>query len=156
MSFAERGEDQAELISFRIAEQEYCIEVASVREIRGWTAATPLPHAPAEALGIINLRGTVLPVFDLKRRLGFGAAEICPRSVVIVIEQGARLIGVLVDEVSEIITIAMKSVHASPKIGEAATVLQGIIPKPDGMVSWLSMRTLFADENGISAAAHSA
>jgi len=67
-----------ELISFRIGAQEFCIGVAVVREIRGWTQATPLPHAPSYVRGVINLRGTVLPIIDLAERLGLPASEPTP------------------------------------------------------------------------------
>ena len=61
-----------ELISFRIGEQEFCVDIMAVREIRGWTQATPLPQAPSYVRGVINLRGAVLPIVDLAARLGLG------------------------------------------------------------------------------------
>ena len=60
-----------EYITFRIGSQEFCIDIMAVREIRGWTPATPLPHAPGFVRGVINLRGAVLPIIDLAERLGF-------------------------------------------------------------------------------------
>lgn len=61
-----------ELISFRVGAQEFCVDIMVVREIRGWTPATPLPHAPAYMRGVVNLRGAVLPIVDLSERLGLG------------------------------------------------------------------------------------
>ena len=58
-----------ELISFRIGDQEFCVDIMSVREIRGWIASTPLPHAPSYIKGMINLRGVILPIIDLAKRL---------------------------------------------------------------------------------------
>jgi purine-binding chemotaxis protein CheW len=72
-----------ELLTFRIAEQEYALDIMSVREIRGWTHATPLPHAPHYMKGVINLRGTVLPVMDLSTRLGLPKREQNDRNVII-------------------------------------------------------------------------
>ncbi len=69
------GADRRELISFRIGKQEFCVNVMSVREIRGWTATTPLPQSPAFVHGVINLRGAVLPVIDLGRRLGISSTS---------------------------------------------------------------------------------
>ena len=63
-----------ELTAFRIAEQEYCVDIMSVREIRGWSPATALPHTPSYVLGVINLRGAVLPIMDLAARLGLPLA----------------------------------------------------------------------------------
>ena len=77
-----------ELIAFRIGEQEFCVDIMTVREIRGFAAATPLPHAPNFVVGVINLRGTVLPIVDLAARLGFGATVPTARSVVIVVRIG--------------------------------------------------------------------
>ena len=73
-----------ELIAFRIGEQEFCVDIMSVREIRGWTPATPLPHAPSYVNGVINLRGAVLPIVDLAARLGFQRTNPTARSVIIV------------------------------------------------------------------------
>ena len=62
--------DTLEIIAFRLHDQEFCVNIMSVREIRGWTKATPMPHAPRYVLGVINLRGVVLPIIDLSARLG--------------------------------------------------------------------------------------
>src|SRR6516162_5660498 len=72
---AQNAIDRRELISFRIGEQEFCVDIMSVREIRGWTAATPLPKSPDFVRGVINLRGAVLPIIDLSARLGLGFTE---------------------------------------------------------------------------------
>jgi purine-binding chemotaxis protein CheW len=66
----DHAEPALELISFCIGEQEFCIDVKTVREIRGWTPATPIPHAPSFLKGVINLRGAIMPVIDLRNRLG--------------------------------------------------------------------------------------
>ena len=67
--------DRRELISFRIGEQEYCVDIMAVREIRGWTPSTPLPQTPGYIRGVINLRGAVLPVMDLAARMGLPPVE---------------------------------------------------------------------------------
>ena len=72
-----------ELIAFRIGDQEFCVNIMSVREIRGWTPATPMPHAPSYVLGVINLRGAVLPIVDMALRLGMKPAEPTVRHVII-------------------------------------------------------------------------
>src|SRR5215475_15482288 len=92
-----------ELISFRIGAQEFCVDIMAVREIRGWTQATPLPQAPNYVCGVINLRGAVLPIVDLSARLGLGVTQPDVRNVIIVVRIGPRLVGLLVDAVSEIL-----------------------------------------------------
>jgi purine-binding chemotaxis protein CheW len=88
-----------EFIAFRIGVQEFCIDIMSVREIRGWTPATALPHAPPYVRGVINLRGSVLPIVDLAERLGFPPTDASARQVIIVVQVGAQIVGLLVDAV---------------------------------------------------------
>ena len=97
-----------ELLTFKIAEHEYSLDIMSVREIRGWTRTTPLPHAPAYMKGVINLRGTVLPVMDLSQRLGLTAREQSERNVIIVVSHEGVMSGLLVDAVSDIIALSEK------------------------------------------------
>ena len=77
--------ERRELISFRVNQQEYCVDIMAVREIRGWSPATSLPQSPASMRGVINLRGAVLPIMDLSSRLGLGSAEPTVRHVIIVV-----------------------------------------------------------------------
>lgn len=112
--------DDVELLSFRLDDQEYCVEITSVREIRGWTGATPLPHAPAHVKGVINLRGTVLPVIDLAARLGMAPIEEGEgRKVVVVVQDGGDAAGLLVDAVSDILTIPAAALRPPPALGDA-------------------------------------
>ncbi len=96
----------SEMIAFRIGDQEFCVDVMSIREIRGWTPATPIPAAPVFMRGVINLRGTVLPIIDLALRLGFNAAEPTARHAIIVAQIGQQVVGLLVEGVSDIFTVA--------------------------------------------------
>jgi len=84
----------SEFVTFIIGEQEYCIDIMSLREIRGWTPATALPDSPDYVKGVINLRGSVLPIIDLAKRLDLMSAEPSERSVVMItqIGEGSRLI----------------------------------------------------------------
>ncbi|MFT6104986.1 MAG: purine-binding chemotaxis protein CheW, partial [Paracoccaceae bacterium] len=91
-----------ELLSFRVAEQEYSVDIMSVREIRGWSRATPLPHAAAHVCGVINLRGTVLPIIDLAKRLGLEVLAATERNVIIVVQVNGQTVGLVVDAVSDI------------------------------------------------------
>jgi purine-binding chemotaxis protein CheW len=104
-----------ELISFCIGEQEFCIDVKTVREIRGWTPATPIPHAPSYMRGVINLRGAIMPVIDLRNRLGLGVTIPETRHVIVVVECQDRLAGILVDAVSETFTVPRDQPAAGPR-----------------------------------------
>ncbi len=105
-----------ELIAFRIGDQEFCVDIMGVREIRGWTKATPLPRSPGYVLGVINLRGAVLPIIDLSARLGLKAAEPSERHVIIVVQIGSRSAGLLVDAVSDILTVTDEDIQPTPEM----------------------------------------
>ncbi len=105
-----------ELLTFRVADQEYSLDIMSVREIRGWTRTTPMPHAPDFMRGVINLRGTVLPVMDLARRLNLPSQETNDRNVIIVVKLHGTLTGLLVDAVSDIVAITNDDLQPPPDL----------------------------------------
>ena len=111
-------EGPIEFLTFQISDQEYSLDIMCVREIRGWTRATPMPHAPSFMRGVINLRGTVLPVMDLAERLGLPARPQSERNVIIVVKHGDAMTGLLVDAVSDIITLNPSDLQPPP---DAAT-----------------------------------
>ncbi|TWI38133.1 chemotaxis protein CheW [Paracoccus sulfuroxidans] len=114
----QRNSDEAELLAFRLGDQEFCLDIMSVREIRGWTKATPLPFTPDYVKGVINLRGTVLPVLDLSVRLGMEPAERNELNVIIVVSVNNQTSGLLVDAVSDILTLSAKDLQTPPGIGQ--------------------------------------
>ncbi len=105
-----------ELLTFRLSDQEYSLDIMCVREIRGWTKTTPLPHAPSHMKGVINLRGTVLPVMDLAERLGLPRREHNDRNVIIVVKHDDAMTGLLVDAVSDIIAITDDDLQPPPDL----------------------------------------
>ncbi|MER5171540.1 chemotaxis protein CheW [Thioclava sp. GXIMD2076] len=124
---------EIELLSFRLADEEYSVDIMSVREIRGWTRATPLPHAPPHVRGVINLRGTVLPVVDLSIRLGMDPVEGDARNVIIVVQFGNQTAGLLVHAVSDILSIPREELQPPPDLAadlshsfiSALTIVEG-------------------------------
>jgi|TARA_R110000850_G_scaffold61674_9_gene140941 purine-binding chemotaxis protein CheW len=139
------GNDMLELIAFTLGDQEFCIEVMSVREIRSWTPATILPHSPGHVRGVINLRGVVLPVMDLAERLGLAPAEPSEASVIIVTQIGNQIIGLLVDLVSDIFTVSAEDVHAAPDVSKTMDrdQIRGMIPMDERMICFLQLDALF-------------
>ncbi|MEM9837666.1 MAG: chemotaxis protein CheW [Pseudomonadota bacterium] len=117
--------DQRKIVAFRLGKEEYGVDIMAVREIRSWTATTALPKAPHYVRGVINLRGAVLPIVDLGLRLGMLGTDDKPSNVIIVIESQARLIGLLVDAVSDILTVGKDKFLPTPSI-PSATVQQFI------------------------------
>lgn len=124
---------EVELLSFRVGEHEYSVDIMSVREIRGWTRATSLPHAPAYVRGVINLRGSVLPVIDLGIRLGLDVTEPTERNVIIVVDLDGRTVGLRVDAVSDILSIPVGQMQSPPEMAadrgglfvNALTIVEG-------------------------------
>ncbi len=105
-----------ELIAFHVGGQEFCVDIACVRELRGWTQETPLPQAPSYMRGVINLRGAVLPIVDMAVRLGLEAQEPTSRHVILVVWIGKQLVGLLVDAVSDILTIGEAALQPTPEM----------------------------------------
>ncbi len=130
-----------ELVAFRIGAQEYCVDIMAVREIRGWTPATTLPHAPHFVQGVINLRGAVLPIVDLSARLGLGAAEPTARHVTIVAQMGGHIVGLLVDAVSDILTVTPEQMRPTPDVASDTTrqFVKGVFAMEGRMISLIEL-----------------
>ena len=143
-----------ELISFEIGEQSFCIDVKTVREIRGWTPATPMPHTPDYILGVINLRGAVMPVLDLRNRLGLGITTPTSRHVIVVIQHEARLAGLLVDGVQETFEVQTSLLQPPPMLDYTCgeRVVDAILPLEGKMLSRLVVGALLPAEETVAAA----
>jgi purine-binding chemotaxis protein CheW len=133
-----------ELIAFNIGSQEFCVSTISVREIRGWTPTTALPHAPAFVLGVVNLRGVVLPIVDLAVRLGFPPTEPTARHAIIVVESGSQVVGLLVDGVSDIFTASEEQIQPTPDIAAetAKLYVRGVIPMEGRLIGVIDIPNL--------------
>ncbi|WGH80141.1 chemotaxis protein CheW [Jannaschia ovalis] len=118
-----------EMITFDIDAQSYCMDIMRVREIRGWTEVTVLPHAPDYVLGIINLRGSVVPIVDLSARLGLAPLEPGPRHVILVTQLGPRMVGFLVTAVSDIFDVDAAGIQPIPRVwgNTQPSFLEGVI-----------------------------
>ncbi|WP_349962893.1 chemotaxis protein CheW [Rhizobium sp. ZPR3] len=138
-----------EIIAFHLGDQQFCIKTTSIREIRGWAAATPLPHAPAHVLGVMNLRGSVIPVIDLTKKLGMGSSAHTSRSAIVVAEVGTNIIGLVVDRVSDILSIDDRRVQPVPDFGTSfdPSFSYGFIPLDQSMVCFLNLDHMFSNLN---------
>ena len=123
-------------LTFCVGTDSYGLAIGQVREIRSWVTPTPLPQAPAHVRGVINLRGTVLPILDLALRLGLPAQQPDPRAVIIVAEAGERLIGLLVSAVSDILPVPARALMAPPGVtdGAGSGCISALIQHGDVMV----------------------
>jgi purine-binding chemotaxis protein CheW len=117
-----------QLITFELGDQFLGVDIMAIREIRAWSPATPLPNVPTYVRGVVNLRGVVLPVLDLRHRLGWGLTDPTVRHVIIVVRIGDQLQGLIVDAVNDIVTVSAEDMQPLPDVGEspAAGFLDGL------------------------------
>ena len=133
-----------QLITFELGDQSLGIDIMAIREIRAWSPATPLPNVPPHIRGVVNLRGVVLPVLDLRMRLGWGLTDPTTRHVIIVVKIGQQLQGMIVDAVNDIVTVTAQDMQPLPDIGstEAAALLEGLATVDDRMILVLDLDRL--------------
>jgi purine-binding chemotaxis protein CheW len=136
-----------ELIAFRIGDQEFCVNIMSVREIRGWTPATAMPNSPSYMKGVINLRGAVLPIVDLSLRLGMKPADPTARHVIIVAQMKRKVVGLLVDAVSDILTVSDDSIQPTPEVNSdlERQFARGILAIDKRMICLVELESLFPE-----------
>src|SRR6218665_4194490 len=103
-----------EIMVCGVNDQEFCVKTTTIREIRGWAPSTPIPHSPADVIGVMNLRGSVIPIIDLAYKLGMKSTVANERSAIVVAEVHNMVIGMLVDRVSDILTIPSSPVQPVP------------------------------------------
>jgi len=143
----QHADGRSELLSIRIGEQQFAMDIRSIREIRGWIASTHLPHAPSYIKGMINLRGSVLVVIDLAERLGLHSQEPNAASVVVVVENDDRVAGLLVDAVCDIITVTDDMRQNTPETGSSTsrTYIEGLIMMDNRIISVVSIPAIMPD-----------
>lgn len=134
-----------QFISFTIGDEEYGVDIMAIREIKGWTATTELPNTPSYMRGVINLRGAIVPILDLRARFGGGSTDTSPRHVIIVVAVGTRVAGILVDAVADIITVATSDIQPIPQLDHtaAAGFLTGLVTVEGRMVALLDLDRVF-------------
>ena len=145
---SEAANPNRQYITFIANGQEFAANIMAIREIRGWTDTTALPHVPHYVRGVINLRGNVLPVVDLKARLDLGMTDATPKHVIIVIADGSRTTGILVEAVSDIITLSAADVQPPPDVMQSDDqYIEGIAVLDGRMVTLLAISHLSAAGN---------
>jgi len=149
----EQDKSSSELLTFKLGQQEYALDIMSVREIRGWTKTTPMPHAPEFMRGVINLRGTVLPVMDLASRLGLPPIETTERNVIVVVKNSDMLTGLLVDAVSDIVALSDEDLQTPPDVGtsQSANTIRALSLIDDRMIRILELENVIAKSENAAA-----
>ncbi len=137
-----------QVLTFELGNETYGVEILRVREIRGWTPVTKIPHAPPHVLGVLNLRGSIVPVVDLRMRFALERAEYTKITVIIVLSvhssAGRREIGVVVDGVSDVVDVDAANVRPAPDLGTkfATEYIRGLVPVANRMVVLLDIDRL--------------
>jgi len=136
--------DVQQFVSFIVGEQHYCVDIMAVREIKAWTGTTSLPNTQAYIRGVINLRGAIVPVVDLRMRFGQGLTAPTPAHVVVIVAIGEAQSGLLVDGVSDIVTVPRKDIAAIPDLEgeERNPFFSGLVTGQDSLMAVLALDQL--------------
>ena len=139
---------QIEFVTFSVAQQKYCLEIKQIREIRRWSPVSALPHSPADVLGVMNLRGSVIAIFDLAARFGIGKTETGERNVVIVTALQDKQVGLLVESVSEIVSARADDIQETPDVKSKATreCIKGVISIDGEMARVINLSAIVDQE----------
>lgn len=141
----DRHGDQRQFVTFTVEGRSYAVDIMCVREIKAWTETTRLPHQPDYMRGVLNLRGSIVPVQDLRSRFGMGETDANGNHVVVIVVIEDRLLGILVDTVSDILTVDAGQIKAIPQgsVNVGEDFLEGLVNTDDGMVAILTLPLLF-------------
>lgn len=139
---------QREFITFQVAGQLFGLDIMSIREIRAWSPVTRLPGVPDYVSGVVNLRGTVLPVVDLAARLGWETTDATPRNPIIVTDIAGQMRGLIVHSVNDIVSLTEDSLQQPEGASHdnIAQFIEGLAPLGDDMVIVLDLAALIAED----------
>jgi purine-binding chemotaxis protein CheW len=149
VSFAADG---SQYLTFSLGQEEYGVEILKVQEIKGYSTITPIPNTPVHVKGVMNLRGTIIPVVDLRSKLGMPTAEYSPFTVIVVVKVGSKTMGLVVDAVSDVLNIPSRDLQPTPDFGAQvdAAFISGMAKAGEKLVVLLDLdRVLSGDAGGL-------
>jgi purine-binding chemotaxis protein CheW len=141
-----------QVLTFVLGSETYGVDILRVQEIRGWSSVTKIPHAPPHVLGVLNLRGSIVPIVDMRMQFNLERAEYTAVTVIIVLSvqsrNGKRDFGIVVDGVSDVVDVDDTLVKAAPDLGsrEATEHIRGLMPVADRMVVLLDIDRLISGQ----------
>jgi len=140
------GADLTQFVSFAIGADQYGVDIMSVREIKGWSEITHLPKQPDYVRGVLNLRGVMVPIVDLRCRFGQGMTEATPVHIVIIVQIGTRQVGLLGDRVLDIVTIEPSQIQPVPRVARGLRIdfLSGLVTIEGGMIALIDLPHLLS------------
>jgi purine-binding chemotaxis protein CheW len=135
---------QTQSISFAIGDDQYGVDIMAVREIKGWSEITHLPRQPDYVRGVLNLRGVIVPIIDLRCRFGQGLTDATPLHVVIIVQIANRQVGLLADRVLDIVSFEPSQVQPVPKVAKSARAdfLSGLVTIENQMLALIDLPNL--------------
>jgi len=137
-----------QFLSFTLGKEEYGVDILRVQEIRSWEPVSRIPNVPSYEKGVVNLRGAIVPIIDLRERFGLGHCQYTPLTVVVVLQahigSKTRIMGVVVDAVSDVIDVDKKSIQSAPNFGAKVSTefINGLISVNQRMVMLLDVDKL--------------
>jgi purine-binding chemotaxis protein CheW len=137
---------QTQSISFAIGDDQYGVDIMAVREIKGWADITHLPKQPEYVRGVLNLRGAIVPIVDLRCRFGEGLTETTPLHIVIIVQIGGRQIGLIGDRVLDIVSVEANQIQPVPRTaqGETTDFLSGLVSIDNTMIALIDLPNLLS------------
>ena len=135
-----------QFISFSIDNDQYGVNIMSVREIKGWSDITHIPKQPEHVRGVLNLRGVMVPIIDLRCRFGQGLTQATPIHIVIIVQVGTRQVGLLADRVLDIVSSDASQIQPVPRITQASRIdfLSGLVTVEDAMIALIDLPNLLS------------
>ena len=135
-----------QVISFAIGDDQYGVDIMAVREIKGWSEITRLPKQPEYVRGVLNLRGVIVPIIDLRCRFGQGLTEATMLHIVIIVQIASRQVGLLADRVLDIVSFEMEQIQPVPRIvnGTRVNFLSGLVTTESGMIALIDLPNLLS------------
>ena len=143
---ADAGGGLNQFISFAIGDDQYGVDIMAVREIKGWSGITHLPKQPDYMRGVLNLRGVMVPIIDLRCRFGQGMTEATPIHIVIIVQIDGVQVGLLGDRVLDIVSVELSQVQPVPRIAQASRIdfLSGLVTVNGGMIALIDLPRLLS------------
>jgi purine-binding chemotaxis protein CheW len=135
-----------QVISFAIGDDQYGVDIMAVREIKGWSEITHLPKQPEYVRGVLNLRGVIVPIVDLRCRFGQGLTEATALHIVIIVQIASRQVGLLADRVLDIVSFETTQIQPVPRVANGSRVgfLSGLVTIESGMIALIDLPNLLA------------
>jgi purine-binding chemotaxis protein CheW len=135
-------------LTFRLEDEQYGIDILKVQEIKGYSAVTPIPNSPRHIQGVMNLRGTVVPVVDLRAKFARAAAEYDKFTVIVVVNVGSKVAGLIVDAVSDVLDVRASEIRQAPDLGERVDTrfISGMVTSQEQFCVLLNIEQLLGED----------